>query len=272
MKPSVHNIVQTVQELEHCNKLKEINSWSKLFKALFTHRGTQFCLKYKFPTLELLRLAGNDLSRHGVFTDAGKLTLHNCRRVILAGNTEAVIYISNNDSPTEIMVMHGAKAIVYTMAYPVIICTEIDGKIELNTTRFGKRSIDNLVGIHPDLAKLMCEAIKESPIDFTITEGVRTTERQQSLYEQGRSKPGTIVTHADGLQKKSNHQSKSDGYGYAVDLYPLINGKVELNAINELNAIASHICDIATQLNIPVIWGGNWKLRDYPHFELKLHT
>lgn len=135
--------------------------------------------------------------------------------------------------------------------------------------KFSKRSIDNLCGVHPDLVRVMHQAIKNTPIDFTITEGVRTVERQQELYAQGRTKPGYIVTNADGIKIKSNHQVKSDGYGYAVDLYPYINGKVDVNAVKELKVIADHICKVANSLNIPIEWGGNWKMKDYPHFELK---
>ncbi|MFB6456982.1 M15 family metallopeptidase [Chitinophaga sp. Hz27] len=135
---------------------------------------------------------------------------------------------------------------------------------------FGERSINNLKGVHPNLVKVMTEAIKNTPIDFAITEGVRTIARQQKLYAQGRSRPGVRVTNADGIVNKSNHQAKSDGFGYAVDLYPCINGKVEINAVNELKTIAAHIKSVAIILNIPITWGGDWKSpNDLPHFELK---
>jgi peptidoglycan L-alanyl-D-glutamate endopeptidase CwlK len=134
----------------------------------------------------------------------------------------------------------------------------------------GKRSLTNLEGVHPDLVRVMKTAIEDSPIDFTITSGVRSTEDQQALYAQGRTKPGVIVTNTDGVNKKSNHQAKADGYGHAVDLYPCLDGKVEVNAVKELAVIASHILDTAKQLGVSVEWGGNWKtLKDYPHFELK---
>lgn len=134
---------------------------------------------------------------------------------------------------------------------------------------FSQRSKNNLVGIHPDLVRLMNEAIKDSPIDFTITDGVRTTQQQRSLYEQGRTKPGAIVTNADGVNNKSNHQVKSDGYGYAVDLYPYYNKSVQLNDVKNLRVIANHIKEVAKRLDIGVQWGGDWKtFKDYPHFEL----
>ena len=133
---------------------------------------------------------------------------------------------------------------------------------------FSKRSIDNLKGVHPDLVKLMTEAIKDSPVDFTITEGVRTAERQQMLFNQ-RPK----VTNVDGIIKKSNHQVKSDGYGHAVDLYPFYNGSVQVQdkeVIPKLKLIAVHIKAVAKCLGISITWGGDFKsLHDPPHFELK---
>lgn len=135
---------------------------------------------------------------------------------------------------------------------------------------FSKRSLSNLAGIHPDLVRVMMEAIKTTPVDFTITDGVRTTAEQQALYAKGRTKPGLIVTNCDGVKSKSAHQVKADGLGYAVDLYPYYEGSVQVNDNVRLRAIAEHIKKTAKQLNIKIEWGGDWaKFRDYPHFELK---
>lgn len=133
---------------------------------------------------------------------------------------------------------------------------------------FSQRSKNNLLFIHPDLVKVMNEAIKNSPIDFIITDGIRSTEEQRKLYNQGRTTPGKIVTNADGVNNKSNHQVKSDGYGYAVDLYPFYNGSAQLNDAKSLKVIADHIKSVAKQLGITIQWGGDWKFKDYPHFEL----
>ena len=146
------------------------------------------------------------------------------------------------------------------------VITNIGG----NKMKFSQRSINNLKGVHLDLVRVMHEAIKDTPIDFTIVEGVRTAQRQQELYAQGRIKPGPVVTQVDGVRKKSNHQVKSDGYGHAVDLYPYFNGSVQVNAVKELKVIAAHILATAKRLGVPVEWGGDWKMRDYPHFEMKI--
>jgi len=135
---------------------------------------------------------------------------------------------------------------------------------------FSTRSKNNLSGIHPLLATLLYEAIKNSPIDFVIVEGLRSLKRQQELYAQGRTRPGPVVTYADGIRNRSNHQARADGYGYAVDLYPFINGAIKMNAVAELKIIAMHIKAIAAKMKIPVAWGGDWKRPfDPPHFELK---
>ena len=138
---------------------------------------------------------------------------------------------------------------------------------------FGERSKRNLQGIHPDLVKVMEAAIKTSPVDFTITDGVRTTAQQQALYAQGRTTAGKIVTNADGVKSKSNHQLKDDGYGHAVDLYSYYNGSVQLNDVAKLKQIAAHIKEVAAELKVDINWGGEtirvgngW---DNPHFELK---
>ena len=59
----------------------------------------------------------------------------------------------------------------------------------------GEVSKEKLKGVHPQLVKLMTEAVKESPYDFRIVQGVRTAEYQRSLYQQGRTKPGKVVTN-----------------------------------------------------------------------------
>ena len=136
-----------------------------------------------------------------------------------------------------------------------------------------KRSLDALEGVHPSLVQLIKTAIVDSPIDFTVVEGVRTVKRQQELYAQGRTTKGAVVTNVDGIRKKSNHQPKADGYGYAVDIYPYYNGAVQVNdkgVIPALKKISDHFKAKAKCMNINLTWGGDFKnLFDPPHFEIK---
>lgn len=134
---------------------------------------------------------------------------------------------------------------------------------------FSKHSLKRLEGVHPKLVKLMEEAIKTSPHDFLISQGVRTDAEQYALYQQGRSKPGRIVTHVDGRRKRSAHQKKIDGYGYAIDFALVVDGVVDWVDIPKYKEIGEHIVALGRKRGIPVVWGGNWsRFKDYPHIEL----
>jgi putative secretion activating protein len=143
---------------------------------------------------------------------------------------------------------------------------------------FAQSSLDKMEKVHPKLIEVMKAAIENSPYDFRITDGARTTEEQFALYQIGRSKPGRIVTNCDGKRAKSNHQIKADGYGHAVDIFPcgvIENGVYRKFTSEEgydekkLKLIANHILEVAKSKNVNVEWGGNWKMHDTPHFELK---
>ena len=106
----------------------------------------------------------------------------------------------------------------------------------------GEISLRNLTGVNPKLRLLCEEAIKESPIDFRVTEGLRTLSRQKHLVSIGASK--TL---------DSRHLT-----GDAVDLVPWDGGpRWEWPLIYRL---AEHIRSVALTHSISVRWGGVWDL------------
>jgi peptidoglycan L-alanyl-D-glutamate endopeptidase CwlK len=120
------------------------------------------------------------------------------------------------------------------------------------TFSFGNKSKERLSGVHPDLVKVMEESIKESPLDFSITEGLRTKERQQELFSAGKSQT-----------MNSRHLT-----GKAVDIAVIKDGTVTWD-FKYYQLVADHIKGVATKLGIPLVWGGDWaSFRDGPHFEL----
>nr|DAI40686.1 MAG TPA: L alanyl D glutamate peptidase endolysin [Caudoviricetes sp.] len=141
-------------------------------------------------------------------------------------------------------------------------------------------SIEKMKGVHPKLIELMKKAISNSPYDFKIIQGLRTAEYQNSLYQQGRTRPGKIVTKLDGYNRKSNHQAKADGYGHAVDIavcghydqngnYVKCTTDVEMFDNKKLVEISRHVKAIAKEIGLEIVWGGDWKtLYDTPHYEL----
>ena len=51
--------------------------------------------------------------------------------------------------------------------------------------RLSRRSLDRLEGVHPRLIAVVREAILRTPVDFMVTEGLRTRERQAALVRAG---------------------------------------------------------------------------------------
>jgi len=130
---------------------------------------------------------------------------------------------------------------------------------------FSQRSKDKLKGVHPDLVRVMEEAIRTSPIDFAIIQGVRTQAEQNALYEQGRTKPGQIVTWT----RDSKHIPQKDGYGHAVDFAAFVDGKISWDE-KYYPPIIKVILNAAKELGVKVTSGSQWKRVDLPHIQIEV--
>ena len=120
------------------------------------------------------------------------------------------------------------------------------------TYRLSKRSLGRLDGVHPDLVAVVKLAIKRTPVDFTVLEGMRSEGRQKALYASGASK--TL---------NSRHLT-----GHAVDLAPYVNGEVSW-AWPSYYPLADAIKEAAEELGVTIEWGGDWKsFKDGPHWQL----
>jgi|SRR5205807_4220720 len=78
-------------------------------------------------------------------------------------------------------------------------------------------SESRLIGVHPILAeriRQLAQMLETENISVIVTQGLRSWAEQNRLYQQGRTAPGLIVTHA--LPGHSWHN-----LGLAVDLAPL---------------------------------------------------
>ena len=118
--------------------------------------------------------------------------------------------------------------------------------------RLSQRSRDRMAGVHPALVAVVEAAILRTPVDFMITEGLRTAARQAALVKAGASR--TL---------KSRHLT-----GHAVDVAALLDGQVRWDW-PLYPRIAGAFKAAALDLGTPLVWGGDWpRLRDGPHFEL----
>jgi peptidoglycan LD-endopeptidase CwlK len=128
------------------------------------------------------------------------------------------------------------------------------------------RDRKKLSGVHPELAariERVLAALDAYGHPMMITDGVRTAAQQKALYAKGRTAPGRIVTNADGVLKKSNHQPKDDGLGHAVDCCFVVDGKPSWDG-----RLPWRVYGALVQ-GLDLTWGGAWKsFADLPHAEL----
>ncbi|CCN38217.1 conserved hypothetical protein [Vibrio nigripulchritudo SO65] len=116
----------------------------------------------------------------------------------------------------------------------------------------GKRSRQHLVGVHPDLVRVVERAINITSVDFAVLEGLRTIERQRRLLRSGAS-----------TTLRSRHLT-----GHAVDLGAWVDGTVDWSW-SLYYKIADAMKQAAEELRIPIEWGGDWRtFKDGPHFQL----
>ena len=120
------------------------------------------------------------------------------------------------------------------------------------TFRFSSRSLRNMEGVHPDLVAVAHRALEITEIDFLVTEGLRTREKQIELVRAGASRT-----------TRSRHLT-----GHAIDIAAWVAGGVRWDwpLYEELSRAFKQA---AAELKVPIVWGGDWKsFRDGPHYEL----
>lgn len=137
---------------------------------------------------------------------------------------------------------------------------------------FSKKSKALLEQCHPDLQKVMNEAIKI--FDFSVTEGARTKEQQAKYVKEGKSK----TMNSKHLPKYCKEIGKECSYAIDVVPYPIDYNDRERFCV--LAGIVLGIAKVYKDLGIirsDIRWGGDWNqnnitkdesFSDMPHFEV----
>lgn len=142
---------------------------------------------------------------------------------------------------------------------------------------FGRNSRKNMIGVRRELVLLANRVLKKSQYDFGIPRdgGKRTDEDQLRLYNT--KVDGKRITKADGIKKKSYHQT-----GEALDIF-LYHSHIEGGrkfACWECHDLYKETADLFKEefklmqkeglftFNEELIWGGDWKWKDRPHFQI----
>lgn len=111
--------------------------------------------------------------------------------------------------------------------------------------------------LHPlvqEKLRNLIELATEEGIEFLVTDTLRSKQEQNSLYAQGRTTSGNIVTNASYPWSFHNH-------GVAFDIVPLKGGQPDWtdHALFDLLGVLGK--------SIGLEWGGDWQFVDKPHFQ-----
>ena len=121
---------------------------------------------------------------------------------------------------------------------------------------------EKMKGVHPivkeKFLQVVTKAFNDLGYKLVLGEGYRSIARQNELYAQGRTKPGTIVTNARGGSSYHN-------FGLAVD-FAILDPKNE-GKLDNTDSKYRQVGKIGKSLGFE--WGGDWKtIYDAPHFQL----
>jgi len=119
--------------------------------------------------------------------------------------------------------------------------------------QLSERDLKRMEGVSTALVAIVHRAAEISEVQFTVTEGLRTRERQKQLVASGASQT-----------MNSRHI-----IGQAVDVAALVNGEVRWDW-PLYPKIAKAFKAAATEQGKRITWGGDWKtLKDGPHFQIE---
>lgn len=125
---------------------------------------------------------------------------------------------------------------------------------------FGQRSLSNLETCHPDLQRVLHEAIKH--FDFSVIWGHRDKVAQDEAFLNGKSR---------NRWPTSNHNTNPST---AVDIVPY--PELYEASYEKFFEMATYVLAAASALGVRIRWGGHWLnyggpgyyRRDWAHFEL----
>jgi peptidoglycan L-alanyl-D-glutamate endopeptidase CwlK len=132
-----------------------------------------------------------------------------------------------------------------------------------------ERDEARMIGLHPDLQRVIRRAARDTPLAFTLLETVRTPERQKQLVAAGSS--WTMRSRHIPATSKKNPQ-----WSHAFDATPLLDidhdGKIETEEMFDwplIRKLAPIIKAAAKAEGVQIEWGGDWRKRkDGPHWQL----
>ena len=120
MEDIIKQIFAQATQIGGCDKFKGSEDLQAIIQLFKSPQGLEFCIKNHFPRISTMRLfKPYKVERYGIYIDAGEITLSNPGTVVLIGNTHAIINCSTSKARNEIVLMHGATALINASGWSV---------------------------------------------------------------------------------------------------------------------------------------------------------
>ena len=133
MDKKLKEIKERALQAGACALIRDVHDYAGLAALFFSPQGLEFAEDCGFPQLNHLRLIADEVLQEGVYVDQGNITLSCAKDVCIAGDTHATINVSGVDYLHNIVVMHGASAVINANNYAVIVITDVNaGEIKIN--------------------------------------------------------------------------------------------------------------------------------------------
>ena len=157
--------------------------------------------------------------------------------------------------------------ILFLLVLGGLLFVWIEREIENKRIREARPLPSGLHNIVEEKSMELVEQANKIGIPILITDGFRSIESQNEIYEQGRTSSGAIVSYAKGGESYHN-------YGLAID-FALLNQDTSISYDLQRDSNGNGEADwfevarIGKELGFT--WGGDWRgFKDYPHFEYTL--
>ncbi|KQS74519.1 M15 family metallopeptidase [Rhizobium sp. Leaf383] len=132
--------------------------------------------------------------------------------------------------------------------------------VRTHVSAFDKASLTNLSKAHPKIQAVLVRAREQ--VEFRVLDSSRGRAAQEKAFKEGRSKA------------RFGQSAHNWSPAIAVDLFP---APYDWNAVKAFDELAAVVMRIATDMGVPLRWGGDWNMDgnktasdawDKPHFEL----
>lgn len=115
----IYNIYSQAKALGACDLFTGDETLEGLLDLFMTPQGAEFCRNNHFPSIKTMReFKPFNLERHGIYLDAGEITLYDPERIALIGRTTATIYCSKMRLH-RVFLYKGASAVINAEGWTV---------------------------------------------------------------------------------------------------------------------------------------------------------